>query len=461
MSRIFIVISRLKCYTNFYYEVLTIIWFFDFQNQTLINMKYSMLFGKTRREAPKEEESVNASLLIRAGFVEKLMAGVYTFLPLGFRVLKKIENIIREEMNAAGGQELLMPTLQPRENWEKTDRWNNYDTLYKFTSHFSKIDYVLGATHEEVITPLADKFIFSYKDLPLFLYHIQNKFRDEKRPKSGLLRGREFFMKDLYSFHTDEEDFNKYYEKMKDVYKKVFKRAGLDDLTYLTFASGGTFSKYSHEFQTLSQTGEDTVYLCEKCSIGVNKEIIEDQKVCPTCKSSQLLEKKAIEVGNIFPLKTRFSDAFNLTYKDKDGEEKPVIMGCYGIGLNRLMGTIVEVSHDENGIIWPESVAPYHVHLVHLGGVMASTSFQPDTFEVSSIAEGIYQKLENAGVDVLWDDRENVSAGEKFKDTDLIGIPVRLVVSAKSGNKIEFKKRTEKEVELLTFEEVLKRVQKI
>lgn len=414
-------------------------------------MKYSMLFGKTRREAPREEESVNANLLIRGGYIDKLMAGVYTFLPLGFRVFKKIENIIREEMNELGGQELLMPTLHPKENWEKTDRWNNYDTLFKFTSFFSKTDYVLGATHEEVVTPLSTKFIFSYKDLPLAVYHIQNKFRDEKRPKSGLLRGREFYMKDLYSFHVDEADFQKFYDKSKEAYRKVFQRAGIGDKTVLTFASGGTFSKYSHEFQTFSETGEDIIYYCEKCHLAVNKEIIEEQKVCPGCKNSDLKERKAIEVGNIFPLKTRFSDAFGLVYKDKNGKEMPVIMGCYGIGLNRLVGTIVEASHDEKGIIWPQSVAPYQVHLI---GIMNQE------LRIKEKIEKVYKNLKESGIDVLFDDRETAAPGEKFKDADLIGLPVRLVVSGKTGDKIEWKKRTEEKTELISLEEVIRRINK-
>lgn len=409
-----------------------------------------MLFTKTKREAPKDEESINAQLLIRAGFVDKLIAGVYTFLPLGIRVFKKIENIIREEMVAIGGQEVLMPSLHPKQNWEITGRWETLDSLIRFTSYYSKIDYALGPTHEEIVSPLLKKFIFSYKDLPTAVFQIQNKFRDEKRAKSGLLRGREFFMKDLYSFHTDEKDLDVYYEKASKAYEKVFKRAGLGDLTYMTYASGGSFSKYSHEFQTLSAAGEDTIYICNKCRIAVNKEIIGEQNECPKCGNKNLQEEKAIEVGNIFKLKTKYSQPFGLSYKDRNGKENDVVMGCYGIGLNRLMGTIVEIFHDEKGIIWPEAVAPFQVHLINLS--------QSGNSQAQS--EKIYAGLQKAGVEVLYDDRADATAGEKFNDSDLIGIPFRAVVSDKTGDKIEVKKRSEKDSKLISEEDFVKILKK-
>lgn len=404
-------------------------------------MLQSNLFTKTKREAPKDEEAINARLLIRAGFVDKVMAGVYTFLPLGFRVLKKIENIIREEMEAVGGEEVLMPTLQPKANWEKTGRWDNLDSLIRFKSHYSKIDYALGPTHEEIVAPLLKKFISSYKDLPVYTFQIQNKFRDETRVKSGLLRGREFLMKDLYSFHADEKDLDSYYERMKDAYFKVFKRAGIGEATYLTFASGGTFSKYSHEFQTLTSAGEDNIYICEKCKIAVNKEIVGERNICPECGNKKLKAEKAVEVGNIFKLKTKYSTPFELKYRDKKGEEKDVYMGCYGIGLNRLMGTIVEVFHDNKGIIWPESAAPFLVHLLNLR-------------KDKKIAEKIYKTLQKSGIEVLYDDRENVTAGEKFAEADLIGIPYRAVISEKTGDKIELKKRSEAKTKLVREKEL-------
>jgi len=410
-------------------------------------MKQSVLFTKVKREAPKDEEAINAQLLIRAGFIDKLMAGVYTFLPLGLRVLKKIENIIREEIEAIGGQEILMPTLQPKNNWAQTGRWETYDSLFKFTSFYSKNEYVLGPTHEEIVSPLMKNFIFSYKDLPLYVFQIQNKFRDEKRAKSGLLRGREFLMKDLYSFHRDENDLDKYYEKVKAAYFRIFKRVGLGKLTVLTFASGGTFSKYSHEFQTLSPVGEDKIYLCEKCQVAINQEIIKEQNSCPKCGNKNLKNERAIEVGNIFKLKTKYSSPFNLKYRDEKGEEKEVIMGCYGIGLTRLMGTIVEVYHDDKGIIWPETVAPYKAHLIKL---------KTNNPQLTTFIEKLYHSLQKNNIEILYDDRQEVSAGEKLIEADLIGIPYRLIVSEKTGKKIEIKKRNEKRIKLVGEKELVK-----
>ena len=352
-------------------------------------MFLSNIFTRTTRSAPKDEESINAQLLIRAGFIDKVMAGVYTFLPLGWRVIKKIEGIIREEMIGVGGQEILMPTLQPKDDWERSGRWKAYNSLFRFQSYYSKNDYVLGPTHEEIVTPLMKKSILSYKDLPVAVFQIQNKFRDETRAKSGLLRGREFLMKDLYSFHADENDLDKYYQKVEKAYWRIFEKVGISRLTYLTFASGGTFSKYSHEFQALTPAGEDTIYLCEKCRVAVNREIIKEQKVCPKCGGEKLKEEKGIEVGNIFKLKTKFSSTFNLNYKDEEGREKEVIMGCYGIGLNRLMGTIVEVYNDEKGIIWPSSVSPFDLHLINLE--------KDDKRSLS-----IYRTLQKEGVNVLY-----------------------------------------------------------
>lgn len=405
------------------------------------------LFTKTRREAPKDEESRNAELLIRAGYVDKLQAGVYTFLPLGLRVMKKIENIIRKEMEELGGQEILMPTLQPKAFWETTGRWDSYDSLFKFKSYYSKIEYALGPTHEEIISPLVKKFATSYKDLPKYVFQIQNKFRDEKRAKSGLLRGREFIMKDLYSFHSEEESLNNYYEKVKPAYERIFNAVGIGDKTYLTFASGGTFSKYSHEYQTLTDAGEDKIYICDKCRIAINNEIIKEQSTCPECENKKLREEKAVEVGNIFKLKTKYSDPFEYTYKDSAGKEQPVFMGCYGIGLSRLMGTIVEVLADDKGLVWPESIAPFKAHLICLQQ------------ELAEKAQRIYDILQASGVEVLLDNRE-LSPGEKFADADLIGIPWRLVISEKTGNKIEIKNRSEKETKLVDEKEVVRILKK-
>jgi prolyl-tRNA synthetase len=404
-------------------------------------MRQSKLFVKTRREAPRDEVSANAVLLTRAGFIDKLAAGIYTFLPLGFLVLKKIENIIREEMTALGGQEILMPALQPKENWERTGRWSGLDVLFKLKGLEGK-DYTLGATHEEIVVPLAKSFISSYKDLPFAAFQIQDKFRDEPRAKSGLLRTREFLMKDLYSFHADEKDLDSYYEKAKDAYFKIFARCGLKDATHLTLATGGTFSKYSHEFQTIAEAGEDTVFICTKCGLGINKEIKDETPVCPQCGAKDFKEEQAVEVGNIFKLGTKYSEPFDLTYKDEKGTEHLVIMGCYGIGPARIMGTIVELFNDEKGIVWPRNVAPFAAHLLALG-------------ETKKEAEALYKKLIDEGIEVLFDDRD-ASPGEKFAESDLIGIPTRLVISEKTLAKdsVEVKKRGEKDIQLIKLSDL-------
>jgi len=406
-------------------------------------MLYSQFFTKTERQAPSDEVSINAKLLIQAGYVDKLMAGVYSLLPLGLRVYKKIEQIIREEMDAIGGQELVMPSLQPKENWEKTGRWTAMDDLYQL-----KVDdkeYAIGPTHEEVIAPIAKRYISSYKDLPKYAYQFQTKFRNEKRAKSGVMRGREFSMKDLYSFHADQADLDNFYEKAIVAYKNVFKRCGIGNLTYLTYASGGTFSKYSHEFPTLTRAGEDLIYICEQCKVAINKEILDDLKSkCPVCGGNILREEKAVEVGNIFKLGTKYTEPFDLFYTDKDGNKKLVIMGCYGIGLTRLMGAVVEVSSDDKGIIWPEAVAPFKVNLISLNK--------------DAEAEKIYKDLRSAGIEVLYDDRSEVSAGEKFADSDLIGCPWRVVVSGKTlaENAVEVKQRSKEKCEIIKINDLIK-----
>lgn len=401
-------------------------------------MLQSQLFSKTLKTSPEDEKSINADLLIRAGYIDKLMAGVYTFLPLGFLTLKKIENIIREEMLSLGALEILMPVLQPKSNWQKTSRWDNLDTLFKFSSFYSKTDLVLGPTHEEVVSPLMKKFIFSYRDLPQAVFQIQTKFRDERRPKSGLLRTREFLMKDLYSFHTDDDDLNSYYEKVKEAYFKIYKRVGLSEITYLTYASGGTFSKYSHEFQTLIKEGEDTIFICDNCRVALNKEIATNKPTCPQCGNKNLRKEKASEVGNIFKLKDKYSLPFNLIYKDKTGEEKIVLMGCYGIGIGRIMGVVVEAFNDKNGIIWPLNIAPFQIHLLSLT-------------QNNKAAQKIYNLLLKNNFEVLFDDRTSATFAEKIKDADLIGIPYRLIISDKTllKNKIEIKKRNSEKIQLI------------
>ena len=414
-------------------------------------MRQSKLLPRTRKEAPKDEVSLNAQLLIRAGFIDKLMAGVYTYLPLGLRVFKKIENIIRDEMIIAGGQEIFMPSLQPKENWEKTGRWDTVDSLFRFTSHYSKIDFALGPTHEEVISPLVKKFNLSHKDLPVGFFQFQNKFRDEKRAKSGILRAREFVMKDFYSFHADEKDMDNYYESMKARYKSIFDICGIGEKTYMTFASGGSFSQYSHEYQTFTSAGEDIIYICDKCGVAVNKEIVSNKPECPQCGNKELKEEKAVETGNIFKLKDKFSQPFGLDFTNEKGEKKPILMGCYGIGLGRLMGTAVEVSNDGNGIIWPEAIAPYKVHLIEIKGKDEKSSL---------LAKSLYENMIKNGVEVLFDDRDDLRAGEKFADADLIGIPHRIVVSGKTAenNSAEIKRRGSDKMEILPIDEILNKM---
>lgn len=410
-------------------------------------MKQSKLFTKTQKEAPKGEVSKNAQLLVRAGYADKLMAGVYTLLPLGLAVYKKIENIIREEMNAIGGQEFFMPTLHPKENWEITGRWSSLnEDIYKTGDNEEK-KYVLAPTHEEVIVPLVKKFVSSYKDLPFSAYQFQNKFRREKRAKSGLIRGREFMMKDLYSFHLSEQNLDEFYKKVEDAYSKIFDRAGIGEKTYKTFASGASFSKYSHEYQTVTSAGEDVIYICDKCKIAVNQEIIKEvEGKCPECKEKLEKTEKSVEVGNIFKNKDKYTKPFDLKVKNEKGEDVILVTGCYGIGLQRLMGTIVEVSNDEKGIIWPESIAPFSVHLLSLNQ--------------NQKADEIYEYFTKKGVEILYDDRD-MSAGEKFADADLIGIPYQMIVSEKNikENKLEIKNRKTGKAEYMKFdlEEVAKK----
>lgn len=412
-------------------------------------MKYSQLFGKTTKSIPADVDSVNAKLLTQGGFIQKEISGVYNYLPLGLRVLTKIQNIIREEMNKIGGQEILMPALTQEESWVTTGR-HTMDVLFHLKGQ-GNTNLVLNPTHEEVVTPLAQKYIFSYRDLPFSVYQIQNKFRNEARAKSGLLRGREFNMKDLYSFHTDENDLNQYYEIVQQAYFEIYKRLGIGDITVLTFASGGSFSQYSHEFQTICESGEDTIYLCEKCQLAINKEIINIQKNCPKCGSNDLKTVKAIEVGNIFKLRSKYSKSFNFYYSDKNGQEKIVEMGCYGLGPSRTMGAIVESCHDNKGIIWPTSIAPFQIHLIGL-------DLHDEKIKLQS--EDFYQKLTKKNIEILYDDRLDVTAGIKFADADLIGIPQRLVLSKRSleNGGIEIKKRNEEKSEIISLDSVFKKM---
>lgn len=409
-------------------------------------MLQSKLFTKTRREDPKDEVAKNARLLIRSGFIHKELAGVYSYLPLGLRVLNKINTIIREEINAIGGQEVSLTALQNPETWKKTER---YGLDVAFTTELKTGgELELGWTHEEAITNIMLDHIKSYRDLPVSAYQLQTKFRNEERAKSGIMRGREFLMKDLYSFHSNQSDLDAYYESAVQAYLNIYRRVGLLDLTFKTFASGGAFSKYSHEFQTICPAGEDNIYVSHEKKIAVNEEVYTDEVLAELgLVKDELAKEKSVEVGNIFKLGTKYSEPLGLVYTDETGEKKPVVMGCYGIGPGRLLGTIVEIWSDDKGLVWPKAIAPFDVHLVAIGYKDGS---------VKESVDSLTEKLEQKGLEVLVDDRD-ISAGEKFADSDLIGIPTRLVVSPKTIEEgvIEVKDRKTGEVKKVSEKEIL------
>lgn len=408
-------------------------------------MRQSQLFTKTKRESPADEVAKNAQLLIRGGYIHKEMAGVYSLLPLGYRVMEKIVTIVKEEMDAIGGVQMKTSALQNKEVWEKTNRWDDevVDNWFKTTLK-NGTELGLSFTNEEAYSNIVKNFVSSYKDLPLYPYDFKTIFRNEVRSKSGIMRGREFYWKALYSFSKDKAEHDAFYEKIKDAYVRVYRRAGIGQQTYVTFASGGTFSKYSHEFQTVSDAGEDTIYVDEQKGIAINKEVFTDEVLADLgVDKNTLVEKKAIEVGNIFSLGFKFSEPFDLTYKNAEGEDVPVFMGSYGIGVTRLMGTIVETLSDDKGIIWPESVAPFKVHLVGLGEDMTE-------------AETLYKTLVGQGIEVLFDDRAGLTAGEKFTDADLLGMPWRVVVSKRSleNGGAEVKKRADADGRIVPLADV-------
>jgi len=414
-------------------------------------MRSTELFTKTKKQAPADEVSKNAQLLIRAGYIHKEMAGVYTFLPMGLRVLENICQVIREEMNAIGGQELKMTTLQDPEIWQATDRWDDekVDVWFK-TKLKNGSEIGLGPTHEEPLIRAVKPYISSYKDLPFLAYQIQTKFRNETRAKSGVMRGREFLMKDLYSFARTEQEHDELYEKIKQAYFKVYKRLGVGEQTFLTFASGGMFSQFSHEFQTVCEAGEDTIYLDRKKGIAINEEVNDDKVLAELgVKREDLEEVRAAEVGNIFTLKDKFSKPLGLNYLDENNQEMDVLMGCYGIGPSRLVGVITELLGDDKGLVWPYEIAPFKVYIVRIG----------DSEAVIKATDKLYAELNDSNIEAFYDDRD-VRPGEKFADADLIGIPIRLVVSEKTlaGEEVEFKKRTDSNIEMVKLVDIIERI---
>jgi prolyl-tRNA synthetase len=414
-------------------------------------MRRSQLFIKTRREAPADEESKNAQLLIRAGFIHKDSAGVYALLPMGLQVVENIKRIVREEMNSTGASELLLTTLQRKDLWEHTDRWDDKKVDIWFKSKLQNGTEVgLAWSHEEPMTEMMKEFIASYRDLPAYTYQFQAKLRNEMRAKSGIMRAREFIMKDLYSYSRTQEEHQAYYDSMVQTYLKVYARLGLGDNTFLTLASGGAFTKYSHEFQTVCDAGEDIIYLDRQKGIAINQEVLNDETIQKAGVDKQSLEEiKVAEVGNIFSFGTHKSEQLGLYFSDEDGRQKPVYLGSYGIGITRLVGVLAETFADERGLVWPKSVAPYQAYLARLG----------DETEVKQAADGLYDELEAAGISVLYDDRDE-RPGEKFADADLMGLPYRLVVSAKSleAGGIELKARTATDTEIVPADQLTTRL---
>ena len=410
-------------------------------------MRVSQLFTKTLKNAPADEVSKNAQLLIRAGYVYKEMAGVYAYLPLGLKVLENIKQIVREEMNAIDSSELIMTTLQRKEVWEKTTRWSDdvVDVWFK-TRLKDDTEVGLGWSHEEPIVEMLKTYIHSYRDLPVSLYQFQTKMRNELRAKSGIMRGREFVMKDMYSFHDSKESLDAYYQQVIDAYLRVYKRLGIGGDTYVTFASGGAFTKFSHEFQTICDAGEDVIYLHRGKNIAVNEEVLDDAVAELGLSRDELEPVKTAEVGNIFNFGTQKTDEMGLYYTDKEGKQQSLYIGSYGIGITRAMGVVAEKMSDDKGLVWPVNIAPFKVYLVSIGSVEKEAS-------------DLYEKLQKAGTTVLYDDRDE-RPGVKFADAELMGIPYRVTISERllKENKLEFTVRASGETRVLTLDEVLAKI---
>ena len=411
-------------------------------------MRLSQNFTHTLREAPADEVSRNAQLLIRAGFVYKVMAGVYAYTPLGLRVVENIKQIVREEMNAIGGQELIMTNLQAKEPWEETTRWSDevVDVWFK-TKLQDGTDLGLAWSHEEAILAMMRQYVQSYKDLPIKVYQFQTKLRNELRAKAGIMRGREFVMKDMYSLHSSAEDLDAFYNQSIEAYKRCYDRLGIGADTYVTFASGGAFTKFSHEFQTVCDAGEDILYVHKGKNIAVNEEVLDDAVKELGISKDELEKVKSAEVGNIFNFGTEKCDQMNVRFTDKDGVEKPIYLGSYGIGITRVMGVIVEKFADDKGIVWPENIAPAKVYLVQIGQ------------ESKETADALYDELMSKGIEVIYDDRDE-RPGAKFADSELLGVPYRITVSDRllEDHKFEFTPRASGVTEILTHDDLLAKI---
>ena len=408
-------------------------------------MRLSKNFTRTIKQAPADEVARNAQLLIRAGYVHKTMAGVYSYLPLGLKVVENIKQIVREEMNKIDSQELVMSTLQSKDLWQETGRWSDELVDVWFKSHLQDGTEVgFGWTHEEPIVDLLRNYLKSYKDLPISVYQFQNKLRNELRAKSGIMRGREFVMKDMYSVHASKEDLDNYYNAAIEAYKRCYDRFGIGDETYVTFASGGAFTKFSHEFQTICDAGEDCIYLHRGKNIAVNEEVLDDAVKELGIDRSELERVKTAEVGNIFNFGTQKSEEMRLVFTDAEGVEQYAYMGSYGIGITRVMGVIVEKFADNKGLVWPENIAPAKVYLVQIGSQSRAT------------ADELYQKLQSAGIETIYDERDE-RPGVKFADAELLGIPYRVTVSDRllGDGKWEVSTRQTGEQRLLTADELL------
>ena len=413
-------------------------------------MRLSQLFTKTSKTLPADETAKNAQLLIQAGYIYKVMAGVYAYTPLGLKVLENIKQIVREEMDKVRGQEIIMSSLQPKETWARTGRWDDQAVDVWFKSKLKDDTEVgFGWSHEEAIMEMMEQFIHSYKDLPTSVYQFQTKLRNELRAKSGIMRGREFIMKDMYSLHVSQADMDEYYDKVIEAYKRSFDRLGLGDVTFVTFAAGGAFTKYSHEFQTICDAGEDVLYVNDDYSIAVNEEVLDDATKELNVDKATLKPVKSAEVGNIFKFGTEKSEKMGIYFTDENGQQQPIYLASYGIGITRVMGVIVEKLSDDKGLVWPDTISPAQVYIARLG----------DAEDVLKNADELYNRLTDAGDAVLYDDRD-VRAGQKFADADLLGIPYRIVISDKTvaANQYELKKRQSDEANQVSLEEVLKQL---